>query len=215
MCEQGSPEWRQSRVGRLCASDAGAMLSTTKSGEAAARRDLRIKLALERLTSEPAEDVYVNADMQRGRQLEASARSAYEAQTGAMVSCVGFLRSDDLMVGCSPDGLLDDGRGGLELKCPRPANHLKYLRGGVVPTEYVGQLRHSLWVTGADYWDFASYAPQFPEGLQLFICRMPRVDVDLGAYESAVRAFLSEVETEVQALRTMTNLGAVLQEALA
>ena len=47
---QRSPEWFAARAGRLTGSMAGDMLATIKSGEAAARRDYRLQLALERLT---------------------------------------------------------------------------------------------------------------------------------------------------------------------
>jgi hypothetical protein len=51
MAEQRSPEWFAARLGRLTGSRAADMLATIKSGEAAARRDLRVQLVVERLTS--------------------------------------------------------------------------------------------------------------------------------------------------------------------
>ena len=39
---QRSPEWHALRLGRLCASDAKAMLATVKSGEAADRKSTRL-----------------------------------------------------------------------------------------------------------------------------------------------------------------------------
>jgi hypothetical protein len=196
---QRSAEWFQARCGRLTASCAHAMLSQIKSGESAGRRDLRTKLVLERITKQPQDDGYVNLDMQRGIDLEADAFAAYEAATGVLVSRVGFLQHPSLLVGCSPDGFLDGGRGGLELKVPRSANHLKYLRsGGVLPPEHVGQILHSLWVTGAEYWDFASYDDRFPPALQLFRVRVPRNEVEIVAYARCALAFLAEVEAEYQ-----------------
>ena len=67
---QGTPEWHQARVGMFTASRASDMLAVIKSGEAAARRDLRVQLAVERLTGQSADDVFVNADMERGVELE-------------------------------------------------------------------------------------------------------------------------------------------------
>jgi predicted phage-related endonuclease len=195
--EQRSPEWFAARCGRLTASAASAMLATIKSGEAAARRDLRIKLVVERLTGQPQEDGYVNADMQRGIDLEADAFAAYEAHTGSVVERVGFLRHDELMIGCSPDGVLDGGTGILELKVPKSATHFRYLKEGKLPAEYVGQVMHTLWVTGAAYLDFCSFDPRFPEHLQLFVCRVPRVDIDVIAYAKCAEKFLVEVENEL------------------
>lgn len=197
---QRSPEWFAARCGRLTASAAAAMLATIKSGEAAARRDLRTKLVVERLTGQPQEDGFVSADMQRGVELEADAFAAYEAQTGAVVERVGFLRHDALLIGCSPDGVLDGGTGILELKVPKSATHLRYLRDGSLPAEYVGQIRHTLWVTGAKYVEFVSYDPRFPDHLQLFIHRVERVEIDVLAYAKCAEKFLAEVEAEVEAL---------------
>jgi hypothetical protein len=79
--EQRSPSWFEARLGRLTASDAGKMLATIKSGEAAARRDLRMRLVCERLTNRSAEEPYTNADMERGLTMEPQARIAYEFQS--------------------------------------------------------------------------------------------------------------------------------------
>lgn len=202
---QRSQEWFHSRLGRLTASSAGAMLSTVKSGEAAARRDLRVRLVLERLTGQPQEDGYINADMQRGIDLEADAFAAYEAHAGVMVDRVGFLSHNEWMVGCSPDGVLDGGAGMLEIKVPRSATHLRYLREGKLPAEYQGQVLHTLWMTGAPFLDFCSFDPRFPEHLRLFVVRVPRVELDVLAYEKTALKFLAEVDAEVEAMLALVG----------
>lgn len=179
------------------------MLATVKTGEAAARRDLRVKLALERITGTPQEDTYINADMKRGTELEPDALAAYEAVTGRLVTSAGFLKHLEAQAGCSPDGLIDGGAGILELKVPRSANHLEWLLAGVVPSEHKPQLMHALYVSGADYCDFASFDPRFPEGLQLFTVRMLRSPADMLAYSLTVTLFLSEVEREVENIRAL------------
>lgn len=63
----------RARVGLLTASCAGDMMATIKSGEAAARRDLRVRLVVERLTGVSQEDGFINAAMQRGIDKEADA----------------------------------------------------------------------------------------------------------------------------------------------
>jgi hypothetical protein len=88
--EQRSPAWFAARAGRLTGSRAGDMLATIKSGEAAARRDLRTQLVVERLTGQPQEDTFINAAMQWGIDHEADAFAAYEAQSGNMVRRTGF-----------------------------------------------------------------------------------------------------------------------------
>jgi hypothetical protein len=179
------------------------MLATIKSGEAAARRDLRVQLVVERLTGEPQDSDYVNADMQRGLDLEADAFAAYEAVTGQMATRCGFVSSDLYAIGCSPDGVLDDFAGILELKVPRSATHLGYLRAGAVPPEHLAQIIHALWVTDAAYCDFLSFDPRFPAHLQTFYTRVERDATVIQAYAAKALAFLADVEKEVAAVRAM------------
>lgn len=206
-CDQRSPEWHTARLGKLTGSRAADAFAVLKSGgEAAARRNLRLQLVLERLTGQSQESGYVSADMERGILLESDACAAYEADTGIVVTPVGFVVHDELAAGCSPDGLT--GEGLIEIKCPKAATHLEYVRGGV-PAEYRTQITHGLWLTGAAWADFVSYHPQFPPALQLKITRLYARDLDLAAYELAVRLFLGEVERElaqVQALSDTTRV---------
>lgn len=198
--EQRTPEWFALRCGRLTASDAKDMLATIKTGEAAARRDLRMRLVCERLTGQPQTDDYSNSDMQRGVRLEDVARARYEAHAGVLVdTSVGFIAHDTLAAGCSPDGVAEDGAV-LEVKAPRAARHVGYLKAGVVPAEHRAQLLHQLWVSGAPAVTFVSFNDDLPEHLQLFVVRLERDDDELAAYEQKARAFLTEVDSEVEAL---------------
>jgi len=194
---QRSPEWASLRLGRLGGSDASDMLAILKSGsEAASRRDLRTRLCLERLTGQSQDNGYVNADMARGTDLEPLALAAYEAQTGALVQPIGYCAHDTLAAGCSPDGLVEDD-GLVEVKCPRSANHLAYLKAQSVPKEHLPQIVHQLWITGRAWCDFVSFDPRFGDELQLFVCRYHRNDVEIATYEKVVRSFLDETDREV------------------
>ena len=203
--EQRSPEWFQARAGRLTGSRACDMLATIKSGEAAARRDYRMQLVCERLTGQPQEDGFVNAAMQRGIDLEPQAFAAYEALTGAVAVRTGFLAHTSYLAGCSLDGHVDGFTGIVEIKCPKSATHLKYLRDGLVPKDYLPQITHNLWITGAAYCDFLSFDDRFPPELQVFYVRAWAKDCDVPAYEAQALKFLAEVETEVNAIKTMTK----------
>lgn len=202
--EQRSPQWFAARLGRLTGSRAGDMLATIKSGEAAARRDLRAQLVVERLTGTSQEDGYVNATMQRGIEKEADAFAAYEALTGSLVRRTGFLSVDDRLVGCSLDGDVDDCIGIVEIKVPKSATHIRYLKsGGKVPAEHMPQIIHNLWVSGAQWCDFVSFDDRFKPGLQLYVARVQRDEATIQGYELAVSLFLSEVEKEVAALAAL------------
>jgi hypothetical protein len=200
---QGTPEWLQARCGRLTGSAAGDMLAEIKKGEAAARRNLRVKLMVERLTGQPQEDGFVSFDMQRGKELEPEAFRAYSIDTGELATTYGFLSHNDLPVGFSPDGIVGDFEGLVELKCPKSATHLGYLRAGGLPADYKPQVLHGMWVTGARWCDFCSYDPRFTPELQLFrvrIERTPELEIEIAAYRESALRFLAEVDDEYAAV---------------
>lgn len=198
--DQRTPAWFQARLGRVTGSRAKDMLATVAKGEAAARRDYRTQLVLERLTGLSQEDGYINPVMQRGIDCEPAALAAYEALTGLLARPSGFVSHPVLLTGCSVDGVIGDPLEGiLELKCPKSATHLKYLRQPLeVPPEHLAQITHNLWVTGATWCDFLSFDDRFPPELQTVLIRVQATDLDLSAHEEAVVAFLADVDAEYQ-----------------
>jgi hypothetical protein len=201
---QRSPEWFQARIGRLTGSRASDITAALKGGgEPFQRRDLRAQLVVERLTGMPQEDGYINAVMQRGIDKEPDAFAAYEASSGNLVRRTGFLQHTELMAGCSVDGDVEDFTGIVELKCPKSAAHLSYWELGCVPANHLPQILHNLWITGATWCDFVSFDDRFPEGLQLFVCRVPRMDLDVYAYEQVARKFLAEVDAKLEIAKAL------------
>jgi hypothetical protein len=207
--EQGTPEWLALRAPMLTASCAGDMLATLKGkGEAAARRDLRLRLVCARLTGTSQDSVFPNAEMQRGKDCEPLARADYEAATGYLVQPVGFISHDTLLAGYSPDGVIDDGAGLLEIKCPKTATHIGWLEAGVIPPQHMPQLLHGLWITGADWIDFVSWDDRLPVELKMFTVRLdatdPAVRLAVIDYGRSATAFLAEVDAkliEIEAMR--------------
>lgn len=199
---QGTDGWLQDRAGRATGSRASDILATIKSGEAAARRDYRLELVVERMTGAPAPQGYVSAEMQWGTEKEPFARMAYEAQTGRLVSESGFAYLPNIMAGCSVDGFIEDsGRIGIwEAKCPKSYTHISYRMGGKVPPAHEPQILHNLWVTGAEFADFVSFDPRFPEPLQLFVVRYERDEKAILDYEAKLFQFLLEVDQQYNQL---------------
>jgi hypothetical protein len=66
--------------------------------------------------------------------------------------------------------------------------------------EYLPQITHNLWVTGAAWCDFLSFDDRFPPALQTMLVRVNRDEIDLGAYEKLALAFLAEVQAEIDQL---------------
>lgn len=202
---QGTPEWLADRLGRVTGSPAANLYAKIKEGEAAARRDYRYKLALERLTGRDDSDHFISKDMQWGLDNEPLARMAFEAESGEVVQEFGFLLMHDFAAGCSVDGLILGEKVGVwECKCPKSATHIGYIEEGVLPKTYVPQLTHNVWVTDAAFGIFTSFDPRLPEDLQLFTVRVERSELDVAGHEQKVIQFLKEVddlETKLRNLR--------------
>lgn len=205
-CEQRSEAWFKARCGRLTGSHAGDLLSNGRGGkESAARRDLRALVLSERLTGVQLEADFDSRALKHGREREPAARGAWEAETGLLIQSTGFISAVDHMVGCSLDGHVGDFEGVLELKCPNSRQHLAYLRGKAVPEDYIDQLRHNVWLTGAKWGEFASFDDRFvKEELQLFRApRMTREELEVNKYEDAVMRFLAEINVELADIQTL------------
>jgi putative phage-type endonuclease len=194
---QRSPEWFAIRLGRLTSSAAADMLSTRKDKtEAAGRRNLRVRLALERITG-AYRPTYQSDAMRIGAAREDDAVAAYEALRGVLVEPVGFVEHPDLMAGASPDGFVG-ADGMVEVKCPEAATHLEYLTTGTVPDEYAKQITHLLWITQRRWCDFVSYQPEFPEPIHLTIARVTLTEAQMASYALMARLFLDEVAALVE-----------------
>jgi len=201
---QGSEGWIQDRLGRVTGTGAAAVFSgfgATPGKEPAGYRNYMVRLALERITGESGEDDFSSRDTERGKEQEPFARMAYEAETGNVVSEVGFAYMLGVMAGCSVDGFIDRRRGINEYKCPRPAVHYSYMQLTRAPADHLPQITHGLWVTGAEYCDFTSFCHQFPKKLQVHTIRVRRADVKLKTYEAELLRFLVGVERVEQDLR--------------
>lgn len=202
---QNTPEWFADRAGRATGSKAACVTAKVKSGEAATRADYRVQLALERLLCKPCADEFSSDDIDRGHEREPFARMRYEIVTGITVEQCGFLYREDMMAGCSPDGLLEDGgRLGLwEAKCPKSKTHFKYLVENRIPPTYQIQVLHNVLMTGAEFVDFISFDPDMPEKLQLFVFRWERDDAMVREYEAELRQFLMEVDATHKQIAAM------------
>jgi hypothetical protein len=175
------------------------MLATIKSGApAAAQRDYLMQLVCERVTHELQDDVFVNVAMQHGIDSEPLAVSAYEAETGSLVQHTGFLASLDDEAGCSLDGHIGNFEEIIEIKSPTSKVHLRTLRAGAIPSEYIPQLVHNMFISGAQWCDFVSFDDRFPTALQLVILRYERNEDEIARYAEKARAFLAEVATETR-----------------
>src|SRR3990167_7463630 len=145
-------------------------------------------------------DHYTSAAMEWGAEQEQRSRMDYEAQTGALIEEVGFIRHKTLKgVGGSPDGLIGTD-GGWESKSPfNSANHIYTLLEGM-PEEHFPQIQGLMWITGRKWWDFQSFDPRLPEPLCRYVKRIQRDDKYIAALEAEVISFLAEIEAVIKQL---------------
>jgi|SRR5680860_75195 len=201
--EQRSEEWYAARLGKVTASRVSDVMAKIKTGEAAARKNYRMELLCERLTSRQA-DNFVSGPMQRGIDLEPMARGMYEGINGVLVIETGFVDHPDIdWFGASPDGLVvDDGL--MEIKCPNTATHIEFIRTGIIDHKYQLQMLVQMMCTGRKWCDFVSFDDRLPEQLQYRCARVHRdfkKEIDV---ITEVKAFLNDLaEIEVEMLTEM------------
>lgn len=194
---QGSDEWKAAKAGKVSASRVSAVLA---KGKGEMRANYMADLVVERLTG-VFTNGYKSPPMLRGQELEPQARAAYEFTRRAKIELVGFVDHPRIpMSGASPDGRVG-ARGLLQLKCPEAKTHLEYLDGAEMPKVYRDQLQFELSTEDRDWCDFASFNPEFPAGMDLFVRRIHRDDAYIAEIEAEVRKFLAELAAKVAALR--------------
>lgn len=108
---QRSDLWFKLRSGHLTASNFDRLI-TPKTGKPSAQQDdLIIELCCSCLR--PDEITFEgNFHTDRGEALEQEARELFATLTGKAVKEVGFIRRKTAPIGCSPDGLVAENRGG-------------------------------------------------------------------------------------------------------
>ena len=204
--EQGTTEWLQARAGKVTASRVADVVARTKTGWGASRANYMAELISERLTGVPTSS-FTNAAMQWGTDTEPQARTAYARHMQIAVEEVGFIDHPLIaMSGASPDGLIVDQPGLVEIKCPNTATHIDTLLLKCVPGKYLTQIYWQLACTGRHWCDFVSYDPRLPENMQLFVTRVERDSAEIARLEEIVEEFLAEVDAKIMALREIYEM---------
>lgn len=163
---QQTEQWFRLRAGRPTASQFDRIFTATgKNSAKSTWENYALELCVACIRPDEMASAWTgNRHTDRGNELEPEARAAFERLTGMAVSQVGFVARDDGIVGCSPDGLIkNDGQwvAGLEIKCPSPAVHARYLMAGELPSDYKQQVHGDMAVTGLTQWHFMSYCHGF------------------------------------------------------
>lgn len=152
---QGTPEWHEVRYGKIGGSSAKRLFVKTNL----------LEMDLLACASEPyqedEEEGYQSADMIRGTELEPEARKEAIKYTGIQFNEVGWIQSAISLLGISPDGISDDLKSMLEIKCPGARNHLMAVLANEIPDEHIDQCVHNFTVNPhLETLYFVSYRPE-------------------------------------------------------
>jgi len=185
--EQGSEDWFQARLGIPTASRFKDIITPAKGEKSKSYKTYMYELIAEKLIKEK-ENTFKTEWMERGNKIEPLARSSYEFIHDVSVKEVGIMLNDDGTIGASPDGLIGE-KGGLEIKCPKPATIVKYLINNQLPLEYKPQVMGNLWISEREWWDFLAFHPV----MKFFQIRVYRDEEYIKKMEQHINDFVDEL----------------------
>jgi putative phage-type endonuclease len=138
--EQQTKEWHELRKQKIGASDAPAIMGVSP---------WKTKLQLWEEKVGLRESNYKSQWMERGIKLEEAARKSFMLMTGIDVApSIVISKEYDFMM-ASLDGLSQNGRDAVEIKCPGANDHALALLG-IIPDKYLPQLQHQMIVCELD-----------------------------------------------------------------
>ena len=189
--EQRTEAWYISRAEKFTGT---AIKSLMMGKQTKGYNDAIYNIAAEILTDTPRESKDLNVPaVVNGREREDDARelAADILQMGIVFVEAGFIESTREgvaeWVGISPDGVIFDDETpdiitGIEIKCPEPQTHLKYLSEGKLPKDYFYQVHTAIYVCDCPGWWFMSYHPDLKPFL-LYVERdndvLEKIDAEL------------------------------------
>lgn len=184
-CKQRSAEWLAARRGLPTASQFSKIVTASGKPSSQAAKYMAELLAEHFLDCSLSniEDDW----LMRGTDLEESAIAAYEMCHDVDTTPVGFVLEESGTCGCSPDRLIGE-NGGLEIKCPGPAQHILYMLNDF-GSAYKQQVQGCLWICEREWWDIQSYNPDLPPA----VLRVHRDDEFIQRLSEQVQGFADQL----------------------
>ena len=194
--EQGSYDWLQEKIGVVSGTRVSGIITPAKLQLSKSSDDLILKLIDENITGLSSESFFSNDSMERGNELEPTARNEYEKLSGVKINQHGLCISEsNKMHGLSPDGFTADFKGAIEIKCPG-FKHLKYINDDKykdvsIYNDYKTQcINYFIVNTELEWLDTVSFRPEFFPN-PIHIVRINRADIleDIEKIEDALYQF--------------------------
>lgn len=209
--KQGSSAWIAARFGRVTGSRFSMVIQPKKLKPSKSISTL-VAFLLAELRLGYSLDVFEgNQWTERGKRLEAEARTDYAFQKDVEVEEIGFVVTDDGRAGVSPDGKIVGVDAGIEIKCYEAAHHMRCLLGYEDPVEPT-QLQGQLWVCEWDYVDQWAWNPDLPP----VDIRTYRNEPFIKALAECIGVFAEEFDRQRERLDALGITGRVgVREAVA
>lgn len=186
---QGSLEWHDARRGVLTASAFRVARSRNRNGEFTnAAHRLAMNLAREQLGGVTPEG-FQNDAMRLGSEQEAYALAAYENERFEFPQKVGLFTTDDRLLGCSPDGLINTD-GGIEVKTMVGTETLMRAYVNEDISEYKDQCIGGMLLLNRKWWDLCLW---WHEMEKLKVIRIARDEAEIQALNSDLHEFMQIV----------------------
>lgn len=185
--EQRTKEWFLARKGKFTASEIYNLLVSSKKkdelfGETAIsyiKEKVSEYLMNDDVFSEIQELNFSNAATRWGNSYEGEARNLYMEMTGMGIYETGFVEYTRYSGG-SPDGVNEDGKGLIEIKCPfNSSKHIDFMMMEKpddllkLSKQYYYQCQANMMFCQMEYLDFISYDPRLSPLLRMKILRIP------------------------------------------
>lgn len=184
-CEQGTAEWFALRRGIPTASEFSKIITPAKGQLSEQWRKYAARLIWEKLMHTTTQSLAGIEHIEDGKRLEPAAVAQFEFTYEVQTKRVGFVTTDDGMVGASPDRfIVGPSTRTLEVKSPTGPIHLGYMLFGH-EAAYRPQIQGQLWVCEAEEGVFYSYAERAPA----YVIETRRDDEYISKLEAAMREF--------------------------
>lgn len=197
---QLSPEWLAVHIGKPTASEFKQFMTTKYK---AREGDMFTSFVAKKVAQAwlgRSLGSFSTFSTEQGQLREDEARPYAMLELNEEIDQVGFITGADGRCGCSPDGLIGEDSG-VEIKCPEPQTHVRYLMEGVVPDDYLPQVNGSIYVSGRKRWVFMSYCVGFP-ALMLTVKRDEKIMAAIG---EALTKFYSSFDAAFDVLNAASS----------
>ena len=144
--------------------------------------------------------------------MEDNARQRYAETMGYEVLEVGFVPYQKYknLAGASPDGLIREEKGGVEIKCPftleKHLQHMMYERPQDLKEndpEYYWQCYMGMLVTDCEFWDFVSFNPYVSRSRQLKVLRVKRDDGEINLLKDRIDLAVEYIREQMERINNI------------